>query len=509
MYTLPNHPSHPQSGNPISHPIGTPYLTPIASVGIHLNTQDFAISKTSIHHGEVAGAYCTGDWGVVWHWICCGQTFCGIWNDCLWCSRNVQNIEELSKTMRSGPGSLNAIKCDVSNEDEVLAMFAKIRKERGCLDVCVNSAGISHGEPLLSGTTEKWRDMLNTNVIGLFICTREAVKSMRESGVGNGHIILLNSRSGHMPASRLTGQFYTASKYSVTALTEGFRRELRELKSGIRIAGVSPGLVETGFSIRNLGQERGENIYKLLKCLTADDIADSVIYALEAPGHVQELSKTVRSGSGSLNAIQCDVSIEDEVLAMFAKIRKEQCRFDVCVISAGTSHGEPLLSGTTEKWRDMLNTNVIGLCICTREALKLMRDSGVDNGHIILLNSIAGHMARPRSQFYSATKYAVTALTEGFSRELRELKSGIRITGVSPGLVETGFAHRAYGKERGEAIYRSEKSLIADDIADSLIYALEAPDHVQVTGTKLEGSGGTRYSDSAHRAGIITPPATI
>ncbi|KAL5019972.1 hypothetical protein ScPMuIL_002864 [Solemya velum] len=153
------------------------------------------------------------------------------------CSRNIQNIEELSRTVRCGPGSLNAIKCDVSNEDEVLAMFAKIREERGRLDVCVNNAGLSYGEPLLSGTTDKWREILNTNVIGLCICTREAVKLMRESGVDNGHIIQLNSLFGHTIAPRSTLHFYGASKYAVTALIEGFRRELRELKSGIRITG--------------------------------------------------------------------------------------------------------------------------------------------------------------------------------------------------------------------------------------------------------------------------------
>ncbi|KAL5019967.1 hypothetical protein ScPMuIL_002859 [Solemya velum] len=221
------------------------------------------------------------------------------------CSRNVQNIEELSKTVGSGSGSLNAIKCDVSNEDEVLAMFAKIRKEHGRLDVCVNSAGISHGEPLLSGTTEKWREMLNINVIGLCICTREAVKLMRESGVDNGHIVLLNSQAGHMIHPRPSGHFYSASKYAVTALTEGFRRELRELKSGIRITGVSPGLVETGFAHRAYGQESGEAMYRSIKCLTADDIADSVIYALEAPDHVQVHDILVRPTEQALVCSRC------------------------------------------------------------------------------------------------------------------------------------------------------------------------------------------------------------
>lgn len=85
----------------------------------------------------------------------------------------------------------------------------------------------------------------------------------------------------------------------------------------------------------------------------------------------------------------------------------------------------------------MFEVNVIGLCVCTREAHKLMKKANIDDGHFILMNSVAGHHVDPN--VYSSTKFAVTALTEILRKELREKKSRIRVTSISPGLVKTDF----------------------------------------------------------------------
>lgn len=89
----------------------------------------------------------------------------------------------------------------------------------------------------------------------------------------------------------------------------------------------------------------------------------------------------------------------------------------------------------------MLDVNVLALSIVTREAVSLMRKSGADDGHLININSMSGHRITSL-HMYSATKFAVTALTEGLRRELREVNSRIRSTSISPGLVETEFAFR-------------------------------------------------------------------
>ena len=84
----------------------------------------------------------------------------------------------------------------------------------------------------------------------------------------------------------------------------------------------------------------------------------------------------------------------------------------------------------------MFQVNVIGLLICTREAVSLMRATGVDDGHIINLNSVAGHRI-VHKPLYGATKFAVTALNRGLRLELIEKGSHIRSTQISPGFVET------------------------------------------------------------------------
>lgn len=90
---------------------------------------------------------------------------------------------------------------------------------------------------------------------------------------------------------------------------------------------------------------------------------------------------------------------------------------------------ELLTEGKTEDWRKEFDVNVLGLCIATREAVKIMRANNID-GHIIHINSILGHRVavEPKLNVYPATKHAVTALTETLRQELNSLKSKIKVT---------------------------------------------------------------------------------
>ncbi|XP_060563185.1 dehydrogenase/reductase SDR family member 11-like isoform X1 [Ruditapes philippinarum] len=206
------------------------------------------------------------------------------------CARNIEKIQSLSESLKDSKGSLTAIRCDISKEDEILAMFEKIKKDLGGVDVCINNAGLSYNAPLLSGTTEQWRHMLDINVLGLCICSREAVKSMRERGVDDGHIVLMSSMSGHRVVPNASHiHFYAATKFAVKALTEGLRNEVCALKSHIRVTSISPGLAKTEFSHRLFKDdlEQADKRYSGIQAMTADDVTDSVIYALAAPTHVQ------------------------------------------------------------------------------------------------------------------------------------------------------------------------------------------------------------------------------
>ena len=150
------------------------------------------------------------------------------------------------------------------------------------------------------------------------------------------------------------------------------------------------------------------------------------------------------------------------------------------VNNAGLGHDAPLTSGKTEHWRDMLEVNILALCVCTREAVAQMHDRGGD-GYIIHISSMSGHRVPGGSGVYSATKFAVRSLTEGLRAELRAQASRVRISAISPGFVETEFAAQYHRSEdTAREIYSRFPVLQADDIAEAVRYLLGSPQHVQV-----------------------------
>jgi NADP-dependent 3-hydroxy acid dehydrogenase YdfG len=153
---------------------------------------------------------------------------------------------------------------------------------------------------------------------------------------------------------------------------------------------------------------------------------------------------------------------------------------DVLINNAGLGRAASLADGATEDWREMLELNVLALSICTREALRDMRARG-DDGHVIHVSSMAAHRVPPASGMYSATKFAVRALTEALRQELRERESAIRVTAISPGFVETEFAatyHRS--EEAARETYGRFKVLEPSDVADAIAWVLACPPHMQV-----------------------------
>ena len=179
-------------------------------------------------------------------------------------------------------------------------------------------------------------------------------------------------------------------------------------------------------------------------------------------------------------AVPTDLRDEASIAALFETIRERWGGVDVLVNNAGLGHKAPLVSGETARWREMLEVNVLALCVCTREAIADMRRRG-DRGHVFHISSMSGHRVPAGSGVYSATKYAVRSLTEGLRQELRALDSGIRVSAISPGFVETEFAERYHqSAEIAEETYSRFKVLEPADVANAVRYALSAPDHVEV-----------------------------
>ncbi|XP_041660998.1 dehydrogenase/reductase SDR family member 11-like [Cheilinus undulatus] len=207
------------------------------------------------------------------------------------CARDMEKLQNLAAECKSAghSGVFVPYKCDLSKEEEILSMFSAIKAQHKGVDVCINNAGLGRPEPLLSGKTSGWKSMLDVNVLGLSICTREAYQSMKERNVDDGQIININSVCGHHVYNFADAHFYTATKFAVTALTEGLRQELRGAKTHIRAACISPGLVESEFAVRlyDGDAEKAAVFFANLKALEGIDIANAVTYILSAPPHVQ------------------------------------------------------------------------------------------------------------------------------------------------------------------------------------------------------------------------------
>ncbi|MPC32866.1 dehydrogenase/reductase SDR family member 11-like [Portunus trituberculatus] len=208
---------------------------------------------------------------------------------------NVEKVQALGEELKGQPGLVIPLKCDITKDDQVLHMFQRIAQKYGGVDVCVNNVGIMHNLTLMNGTPEEWRRMMDINVIALCLCTREAAKSMLERGVDDGHIIHINSVAGHQVANFPSMHFYTASKYAVTALTEGMRQELRQTNTNIRISSISPGVVRTEIRDTWLDTEATNKFYHEYPSLKPEDIVSSVMHALAAPPHVQIHDVMVRN----------------------------------------------------------------------------------------------------------------------------------------------------------------------------------------------------------------------
>jgi NADP+-dependent farnesol dehydrogenase len=197
-------------------------------------------------------------------------------------------VEELSKKLKGKKGKLFAVKVDMTKEDDILKGFKWVSEKLGPVHVLVNNAGIAQPTTLIDGETEKWKKTLDTNVLGLCIATREAIKVMKANKI-DGHIIHINSVAGHKVPNFPGLNIYPASKHAVTALTETLRQEFNNLGLKIKITSISPGAVTTEIAETNnvVFDDNMKELIKKMPFLKSEDIADSVLYVLSTAPHVQ------------------------------------------------------------------------------------------------------------------------------------------------------------------------------------------------------------------------------
>src|SRR5262245_708387 len=206
-----------------------------------------------------------------------------------------------------------------------------------------------------------------------------------------------------------------------------------------------------------------------------------VTLAARREDRLRDLASQLESSGARVAVARTDMRVEDDVLRLFDLTRQRFGGVDVLVNNAGLGRNASISSGPTEAWREMLEVNVLGLCIATREVIQDMDRRGVA-GHIVHVSSMAGHrIPGPDSGVYAATKFAVRALTEGLRVELRARDSPIRVTEVSPGYVFTEFAEVFSGRPGADAaLAKRLKMLDPEDIAEAIVWIVTRPPHMQV-----------------------------
>lgn len=189
-------------------------------------------------------------------------------------ARRFERLQELADETGAIP-----VRLDVTSAASVADFAAAVP----ALNVLVNNAGGALGLETIAGMDEeKWLDMYQSNVLGLARMSRALLPRLRESGAG--HVVNVGSVAGL--ETYVGGAGYTACKHAVRAISETMRLEW--LGEPLRVTEVDPGLVETEFSLVRFGGDaaRAAKVYEGMRPLTADDVADAIVWAVTRPAHV-------------------------------------------------------------------------------------------------------------------------------------------------------------------------------------------------------------------------------
>ena len=216
--------------------------------------------------------------------LACARKFSQNGDRLILTGRNEQRLNEICKELREKGTEVLTLVFDVRNRKIAEKLMAELPEEWKKIDVLVNNAGLAIGlDKEYEGNLDEWETVIDTNIKGLLTMTRLIVPGMVERN--SGHIINIGSVAGD--AAYAGGNVYCATKAAVKALTDGLRIDVAD--TAIRVTNLKPGLVETNFSnVRFRGDnERADSLYRGIKPLVGDDIADVAVYAANAPEHVQ------------------------------------------------------------------------------------------------------------------------------------------------------------------------------------------------------------------------------
>jgi hypothetical protein len=202
----------------------------------------------------------------------------------LLCARRVDKLNAMEQELRGlGAKDIYSFELDVRDSVEVESAIGSLPEEWKQIEVLVNNAGLSRGlTKLYLDEIEDWEEMIDTNVKGLLYVTRAVVPGMVKRG--SGHVISLGSIAGHIAYAN--GGVYCATKAAERFISDGLRIDLNG--TPVRVTSVDPGMVKTDFSeVRFRGNtERAAKTYENVEPLTAEDVADVIVWTATRPPHV-------------------------------------------------------------------------------------------------------------------------------------------------------------------------------------------------------------------------------
>lgn len=173
-----------------------------------------------------------------------------------------------------------------------------------------------------------------------------------------------------------------------------------------------------------------------------------------------------------------DVQDHSAVKNFIIKLPESWQSIDILLNNAGLAlSSDPLQTGDTDNWNTMIDTNIKGLLYVSRYVIPGMIARA--HGHIVNIGSVAGQDCYPNGNVYSATKHAVRAITKSMRLDLAG--KNIRVSEIAPGAVETEFSKvRWKDEEKANAFYQDFNPLLAEDIADAILYCISCPPHVNI-----------------------------
>ena len=198
-------------------------------------------------------------------------------------ARRMDRLESLQSEIIKNGGEVFIQKLDVTIKSECDVFVDAVLKKWGTIDILVNNAGLQPLSFFKNLKIEEWDKMIDVNIRGVLYCTAAVITSMLNKK--SGHIVNISSIAGRIvyPA----GSVYCATKHAITAFSEGLRQEFSQ-RSNIRVTCIEPGVVTTELvnTITDRALEKYVEKTKQMEALQAEDIANAIVFALQAPNHV-------------------------------------------------------------------------------------------------------------------------------------------------------------------------------------------------------------------------------